>query len=112
MTNERGPGIHRGSLGLDRSCARAGAGGVLAACAACARGAALEGAAFFFTHAAPHAGVLVVVDGPLQADAYDLALAAHGLGLGDLRNSRTRVPDGEEKVPGLRSGMLPYCANP
>ena len=65
--------------------------------ASCARGAALEGAAFFFAHAAPHAGVLVIVDGPLEAHADDLALAAHGLGLGDLRNSRTRVPDGEEK---------------
>ena len=74
-----------------------GGGGLLAARAACARGAALERAALFLAHTAPDAGILVVIDSPLQADARDLALTAYGLGLGDLCDGWTRVPDGEEK---------------
>ena len=69
-----------------------------AAGAACARGAALEGAAFFLAHTSPDAGILVVVDGPLQADALDDALAAYGLRFGHLTDGGPRVPDGEEQL--------------
>ena len=63
-----------------------------------ARGAAPQGTALLLAHSAPHAGVLVVVEGPLEADGLDLAGAAHGLGLGGLRDRGAGIPDGEEQL--------------
>src|SRR5918994_5809636 len=60
--------------------------------------AALEGAALVLGHAAPDAGVLTGLDGPLQAGFEDLATAADGLGLLDLSDCRAGVPDGEEQL--------------
>ena len=63
-----------------------------------AGGAALEGAALVLAHAAPDAGVLAGLDGPLEAGVDDVAPTAHGLGLLDLEDGGSGVPDREEQL--------------
>src|SRR5699024_6786999 len=85
-------------------------GGVVSAGAAGAGCAALERAALVLAHPAPDAGVLAGLEGPLQAGLDDLAAAADPLGLLDLEQGRTGVPDGEEQLRILvqtRSTMAP-----
>jgi hypothetical protein len=48
-------------------------------------------------HATPHAGVLPGPEGPGQTVGVDGASTADGLRLGDLQQSRTTVPHGEEE---------------
>src|SRR5690554_3084186 len=63
-----------------------------------ASGATLEGTALVLGQATPHAGVLAVLQRPLEADVDDRAPLADGLGLFDLRQGRTGVADGEEQL--------------
>lgn len=65
--------------------------------ATCAGGAPFKRAALVFAHAAPYAGVLAGLEGPLQAGVYDRAPAADALGFLDLQEGRSCVPNGEKQ---------------
>ena len=58
---------------------------------------ALEGAALVFAHAAPDAGVLAGLQGPLEASVNNRAAAANALRFLDLKEGRPCVSDGEEQ---------------
>ncbi|AOT05168.1 hypothetical protein ASPU41_19465 [Arthrobacter sp. U41] len=58
--------------------------------------AAFEGAALVLAHAAPDAGVLPGLEGPLEAGVDDWASTANTLGFLDLQKGRTGVSYGEE----------------
>ncbi|CDZ89410.1 hypothetical protein RHRU231_470258 [Rhodococcus ruber] len=60
--------------------------------------AALEGTTLVLAHAAPHARVLTGLEGPREALGGDGAAVAHELGVGDLREGRAAVTDGEEQL--------------
>src|SRR5689334_118685 len=77
---------------------RRGMGCRASAGAAGAGVAPLQGAALVLGHAAPDAGILAGLDGPLQADVHHFAAAAHSLGLLDLQDRWAGVPDGEEQL--------------
>ena len=76
--------------------------------AACASGAALQGATLVFAEAAPHARVLTGLEGVLEADLGDGAPGADGLGLLDLVDGGTSVADREEefRVCGEAGGLV------
>ena len=70
-----------------RSAARTGIAGI----------ATLQRTTLILAGAAPDAGILVIVQGPLQANVYNLAGRAHGLGFFNLCQSGAGVAYGEEK---------------
>ncbi len=63
-----------------------------------ASGATLERSALVLAQTAPDSVVLTGLERPLQAGVADVATSAHLLGLLDLEQSRTCVPDGEEQL--------------
>ena len=88
-TTPAGPG---GTAGVRRA-AGAGSGS-----AASAGGATLQRAALVLAQATPDTGVLVVLECVLQAHLGDRAASADRLGLLDLVDGRSGVPDGEEEL--------------
>src|SRR5829696_2398436 len=58
----------------------------------------LDGAPLVLAHAAPHASVLAGLESPAQTVGRDGATTADGLRLGDLQQSGTTVPHGEEQL--------------
>jgi hypothetical protein len=69
-----------------------GLGGAAGAC-----GAAFEGAALVFAHAAPDAGVLAGLEGPLKACINNRAAAANAFGFLNLEEGRPCVSYGEKQ---------------
>ena len=60
-------------------------------------GAALEGAALVFAHAAPDAGVLAGLEGPLEAGVNNRAAAADAFCFLDLEEGGPCISNGEEQ---------------
>src|SRR3954471_10365777 len=60
--------------------------------------AALQGAALVFAHAAPHAGVLAGLQGPLEAGVDNGAAPANTLRFLDLKEGRAGVSNGEKQL--------------
>ena len=56
-----------------------------------------ECATLVLAGSAPHAGILVVVQGPLQANLGHVAGDAHRFGFFDLRQGRASIADREEQ---------------